>query len=40
MHNLKTRFGNLLALVGLVLAVASARPASTVGRAQGRVTAF
>src|ERR1700680_1328138 len=40
MHLLKIRFGYLLALVGLVLAVASVRPASTVGRAQGSVTAF
>jgi imidazolonepropionase-like amidohydrolase len=41
MHHLKTRCGYLLALVGLVvLAVALARPASTVGQAQGSVTAF
>jgi hypothetical protein len=40
MHYLTTRRGSCLALVGLVLAVASARPASTVGQAQGSVTAF
>lgn len=40
MHNLKPRLGYLLALVGLLLAVISARPASTVGQAQGSVTAF
>src|SRR3984893_12604435 len=40
MHQLKTRFGGLLALVALVLGVASARPASTVGQAQGTVIAF
>src|SRR5882724_10771297 len=40
MHPLKTRFGYLLALAGLVLAAASARPAATVGEAQGSVTAF
>ena len=40
MQLLKTRFGDLLALVGLVLAVASVRPASTVGQAQGTVVAF
>jgi imidazolonepropionase-like amidohydrolase len=40
MHHLKTRFAHVVGLVGLVLAVVSAWSVSTLGQAQGGVTAF